>query len=325
MNKNEILVSINCITYNHEKFIENTLKSFLNQKTNFKFEILIHDDASTDKTKFIIKEYAEKYPNIIKPIIQEENQYSKGIKRIGYLFNEKRAKGKYIAWCEGDDYWNDELKLQKQVDIMEKDEDISMCFHAAIIKDESTGVKREEHAYNKNCFASVKDIILKGGSFCPTASIIYPRKMMEYIPDFYMRAHVGDYPLQMILASLGKVYYIDETMAVYRTNVNGSWTKGILSGKDVFQNIVNNIENDIKLLEEFNEFTNFKYDEFVKIKIKECKFNILVINGDLKRLKSEKYINMFKNLSIKSKMKIYFRKNSPVLFLKLYNLKNKFR
>ena len=115
---NEILVSICCITYNHEKYIRDAIEGFLMQKTDFPFEVLIHDDASTDGTADIIREYETKYPDIIKPIYQTENQYSKGIK-ISATYNYPRAKGKYIALCEGDDYWIDPYKLQKQVDFLE--------------------------------------------------------------------------------------------------------------------------------------------------------------------------------------------------------------
>src|SRR5690554_1582208 len=102
------VVSICCITFNHGKFIREALEGFLSQKTNFCFEVLIHDDASTDDTATIIKEYASRFPNIIKPIFQKENQYSKGIRGMNRRFNFPRAKGKYIAMCEGDDYWIDE-------------------------------------------------------------------------------------------------------------------------------------------------------------------------------------------------------------------------
>ena len=104
------LVSISCIAYNHESYIRQCLDGFLMQKTTFSFEILIHDDASTDNTTDIIREYERKYPDIIKPIYQKENQYSKGIP-ISATFNWPRAKGKYIAMCEGDDYWTDPLKI----------------------------------------------------------------------------------------------------------------------------------------------------------------------------------------------------------------------
>lgn len=112
------LVSINCLAYNHEKYIEDTLVGFLIQKTLFPFEILIHDDASTDNTANIIRVYERKYPSIIKPIYQKENQWtidSEGIRRAQY----DRIKGKYLAWCEGDDYWTDSFKLQKQIGFLE--------------------------------------------------------------------------------------------------------------------------------------------------------------------------------------------------------------
>lgn len=122
------LVSISCITYNHASFIRQCLDGFLMQKCNFEYEIVIHDDASTDGTTEIIKEYEKKFPNIIKPIYQKENQYSKGFTAPNPMFNYPRAKGKYIALCEGDDYWTDPLKLQKQVDFLEQNEDCSICW-----------------------------------------------------------------------------------------------------------------------------------------------------------------------------------------------------
>lgn len=121
-------VSICCLTYNHESYIRQCLDGFVMQKANFPIEILIHDDASTDGTQDIIREYEVKYPNIIKPIYQKENQYSKGVK-VSLVYNYPRAKGKYIALCEGDDYWTDPYKLQKQVDFLESHPDYVMCSH----------------------------------------------------------------------------------------------------------------------------------------------------------------------------------------------------
>jgi len=115
----DIMVSIVCDAYKHEKYIADALESFLMQKTNFPFEILVHDDASTDRTAEIIREYEKQYPDLIKPIYETENQYSKqdgSLARIQF----GRVKGKYTAICEGDDYWTDPLKLQKQFDAMEK-------------------------------------------------------------------------------------------------------------------------------------------------------------------------------------------------------------
>lgn len=123
------LVSICCITYNHAPFIRKCLDGFLMQETSFPVEILIHDDASTDGTDGIIREYAEKYPDLIFPLYETENQYSQGKQNEIDFYNYRRARGKYIAYCEGDDYWTDPLKLQKQVDFMESHPDYSVCFH----------------------------------------------------------------------------------------------------------------------------------------------------------------------------------------------------
>jgi len=113
------LVSICCITYNHELFIRQCLDGLIAQQTDFPFEILVHDDASTDRTQDIIKEYEAKYPEVIKPVLQTQNQYSKGVRGINLHFNFPRAKGQYIALCEGDDYWTDPRKLQRQIDFLE--------------------------------------------------------------------------------------------------------------------------------------------------------------------------------------------------------------
>ena len=121
------LVSICCLAFNHEPYIRKCIEGFLMQKTCFSFEVLIHDDASTDKTAEIIREYEAKYPKIVKSIYQSENQYSKGIK-VSQIYQFPRAKGKYIAICEGDDYWTDPLKLQKQVDFLEKNEDYGLVY-----------------------------------------------------------------------------------------------------------------------------------------------------------------------------------------------------
>ena len=130
-----LLVSISCITYNHANYIRDTIEGFLIQKINFPIEILIHDDASTDGTEEIIREYEEKYPEIIKPIYGTENQYVKG-KRGSRTFNIPRAHGRYIALCEGDDYWTDPLKLQKQIDFLENNHDFSMCISSRIVINE---------------------------------------------------------------------------------------------------------------------------------------------------------------------------------------------
>lgn len=140
----DIMVSICCITYNQASYIRDALEGFVNQKTDFAYEVLIHDDASTDGTADIIREYADRYPDLIFPILQTENQYSKGLTNVSGTFNFPRARGKYIAMCEGDDYWTDDRKLQKQVDYLEANPGCSLCFHSA--KVEVQGKALTEHA-----------------------------------------------------------------------------------------------------------------------------------------------------------------------------------
>ena len=126
VDNNETMVSILCTAYNHEKYIKQCLDGFIMQKTNFKFEVIVHDDASTDNTANIIREYENKYPDIIKPIYQKENKFSRKIS-ITSNFTLPKAKGKYIAICEGDDFWKDNTKLQKQVDALENNTECKCC------------------------------------------------------------------------------------------------------------------------------------------------------------------------------------------------------
>src|SRR5690554_6365417 len=168
--KKKIPLSICCLTYNHKPFIEKAINSFLTQKTNFSFEVLIHDDASTDGTSEIVKAYESKYPSIIKPIYQTENQWSKGLRSITVNYNFTRAKGKYIAICEGDDYWTDPHKLQKQVEFLEENEEYVMCFtNVCVINEMGTVLnKRKITNYHNNEY-SHHDVPF----YAPTATRVF--------------------------------------------------------------------------------------------------------------------------------------------------------
>ena len=319
-----LLVSINCITYNHEKYIEDAIKGFLMQKTNFDFEILIHDDASTDGTPNIIKEYQKMYPDIIKPILQVENQYSKGVERIAYIYNDKRSKGKYIALCEGDDYWTDPHKLQKQVDYMEINPECSMCFHASEVVDANKSLTGKKiKPYHQNCISPIEDNIIIGGGLCPTASLLYRKELIENMPKFYMNAHIGDYPLQMILATRGYIYYIDEFMSAYRSNIEGSWTNTLYSGENSKEKIVVHNSKIIELLNEFNKYTNYGYSTSVEKKILIHNANIALISGNIKQLKSKPYKKYYNKLGIKRKIKLYFQYYFPNFYKKIAVIKGK--
>lgn len=209
------LVSISCITYNHASYIKECIDGFLMQKTNFNFEVLIHDDHSTDGTEEIIKEYAKQHPDIIKPLFEKENQYSLG-KPIGsVVWNLPRAKGKYIAMCEGDDYWIDPYKLQKQVDFLESHPDYGMCY---------TKVKR----YNQQ---NKKYIDVWGGAnetmdkllienTIPTLTAVFHKAIYDkYLTEIHPSKRgwlMGDYPIWLYFAQNSKIKFINETTGVYR-------------------------------------------------------------------------------------------------------------
>ena len=220
-----IKVSISCLVYNQAKYVRECLNSLLAQKTNFEYEILIHDDASTDGTDKIIKEFAEKYPNIVKPIFETENQFQKGIGiSREYIFS--RVQGKYIAFCEGDDYWTDENKLQKQVDFLEANPDYTVCFHR-VKKIYEPKIHEDEVFPSDSAIKNIGEFNLENllkNNFMHTNSVMFRWAAVENIskdfPDYIMP---GDWYFNLFFASKGKIKFLDEVMSVYRVNSNGVW------------------------------------------------------------------------------------------------------
>ena len=317
----EILVSILCITYNHGNYISEALESFLMQKTDFKYEVLIHDDASTDKTADIIRQYEGKYPDLIKPIYQIENQFSKGGK-VGSI-NRDRAIGKYYALCEGDDYWSDPYKLQKQVDFLEKNPDYSLCTHATLVVDsDSKKTISTTRPSLKNQDFSIEEVIEGGGGFFATNSMVYRSDMGSIRPDFYYKNKFsfGDYQLMILLAMIGKVYYIDEFMSVYRTNVPGSWTsRNRLDTKKS----VNHYQEVNTMLDMVNKETKYLYNDIIKKTKEKNEFGLLIHQRKLKEAKSGIFKKHYNSLDFKSKILINLKYYSPNVYKKLFFIKRK--
>lgn len=218
------LVSISCITYNHEPYIAQTLDGFLMQKTDFPFEVLIHDDASTDRTADIIREYEAKFPKLIKPIYQKENQYSKGFTSVSATWNFPRAKGKYIALCEGDDYWIDENKLQMQVNFLENNPEYGMCFHDAVVVNELENEVNSfsYHVIEKDYSATE----LFENWVVPTASMLFKKEILCYKLTDRKDFIAGDILLVEQACVYGKVHGFKKKMSVYRIQENGlTWSK----------------------------------------------------------------------------------------------------
>ena len=229
----EVLVSILCITYNQENFIRQCLDSFMMQKTNFKFEVLIHDDASTDKTADIIREYEKKYPDIIKPIYQTENQWSKGL-AVNRTYNYPRITGKYVAMCEGDDYWTDPYKLQKQVDFLEKHPDYSLCASNCLVEYTGTDKKSKKYipfiALGGRTTLTNKDLWYT--NFIPTNTIMY-RWDKDLIKLYEPGIFSGDWYLNLLFSTKGKIKIFPFVSGVYRKHNAGiSWLSS--ADKDSF-------------------------------------------------------------------------------------------
>lgn len=210
------LVSVSCLTYNHKAFIRKTLDGILMQQCTFNFEILIHDDASTDGTQDIIREYEHVYPSVIKPIYQTENQFS--LKRINISqLQRKRARGKYIALCEGDDYWTDPLKLQKQVDFLESHPDFSMCFHKCTIENMTGDLWKDQtfgHLVEKEY--SGREILSQWT--VPTASVMYRTCFRERLDNMPRPKGIlyFDIMVYLTLAECGRIQCLGDAMCVYR-------------------------------------------------------------------------------------------------------------
>lgn len=225
------LVSICCLAYNHEKYIKEAIEGFLIQKTDFPFEIIIHDDASTDQTAEIIRKYESQHPALFNNIYQVENKFSQGIKpTTNFLY--PRARGKYIALCEGDDFWTDPLKLQKQVDFLEANEDYSGAAH-------QSNVIYSDYSKASNLFkTNIPEIItltdLLGSRIFHTASFVFKASIVknDHLPS---NITAGDRAITLLVATKGKIHFSNDVMCIYRKHDEGisHWVTSDLMEKDL--------------------------------------------------------------------------------------------
>ena len=276
MSTDKPLVSVCTLAYNHAPYIRECLEGILMQKTNFAFELIIHDDASTDGTADIIREYEAKYPDIVKPIYQTENQYCKriGISRT-YIY--PRVKGKYIALCEGDDYWIDPYKLQKQVDFLEKNDEYALCFTAIKVLNFDKTLK-DDYIFSKDFTPTIDDIIVK--NCIPTLTTLF---RTDYIFRYYdevnpvkQRWRMGDYPLWIWMSLNSKIKYLSDITSVYRC-VQGS----LSHCKDVEKQITFFL-NTIDIRKFFKERYNISEKSYLKgvaFAYKQCR--TLAMDNDM--------------------------------------------
>jgi len=309
--EDDCLVTVRCIAYNHEPYIRQCLDGFVMQKTNFKFEAIVHDDASTDNTASIIREYAEQYPDIIKPIYETENQYSKNDGSLRRIMDE-HTYGKYVALCEGDDYWTDPLKLQKQVDFLEANSECTLYVSNGFgyIEAEKRTIILNSIPTKESKFLTMHEVLIEKNGLIPTASMLFRREMYETEPDWCLNAPVGDRPLRMWCAINGKIYYDVTPMVTYRKGSIGSFTQRV---KNV--NYARHIYDDMCVFfDAFDEYTHKKYHSEVQyMKDREEHYYYRRIGDISSALNS----NFFKRYSYKKQVFLRLKYKFPNLY-KLY-------
>lgn len=212
MNENDIL-SVCLITYNHEKFVAQAIESILMQETNFQWKLVIADDCSTDSTRVIVSKYKEKFPEKIHLIYQETNvgPAQNFIDLITYPVS------KYIAYLEGDDYWTDPYKLQKQVDFLEANPDYVLSFHKVKVLKPSGEIIEDFITKVPDKHEKITDLASLG-NYIHSPTVVFRNNIIK-LPEEYKLSPIGDYFLYMLLAEHGKLKYFDKEMAVYRYGV----------------------------------------------------------------------------------------------------------
>ena len=308
----KLLVSIVSITYNHEKYIAQAIDSFLMQETNFDFEIIIGEDCSTDNTLEIIKEYKAKHPDKIELITSENN--------VGMMPNFIRTleacKGKYIALCEGDDYWTDPLKLQKQVDFLEANDDYSICFHSVKVLSND---KLINDTITKEVPENTDILDLAKGNYIHTPSVVFRNNKF---PTWLKDLPIGDYPLHLYNAQFGKIKKMDNLMAVYRVHPGG------------VHSMNNPDSNRIKWLfmlgtiaPFFEESIKRELEKSSKAIMKQLLFNDISqsLNKDLTKVIVNVYPNFIKDLIMENEnnnLKLLSRKHAIKLLISSFKYFN---
>lgn len=303
-----VMVSVLCATYNQAGYIQQAIDSFLMQRTNFEFEILVHDDASTDGTSEILQDYQRKYPDIVKPLYQTVNQYSQGVKITP--LNAARAKGRFVALCEGDDYWTDSLKLQTQVDFMNAHPTYSLCVHSSLkVSPSGTPVGAVRSASEDRDFA-LGTIVGQNPGFFLTSSLLFPAAYVNRLPEFYYTCPVGDWPLILFLSSQGGVRYIDRQMSAYRMSAVNSWSRRHAQDASMQVEVNRGMK---QMLLSFDEWTGHVHSSTIRRVIEQYDFRVALLEGRLADAKQPEYARFYNELAWRSRAAITMRQHFPHL------------
>lgn len=316
LNSGEPLVSVLVVTYNHEKFIEQTLQGILMQNVNFIFEVVIGDDCSTDGTQSIVKSYQQKYSDIIKPYSHKRNLGKRG--QLNFVHTLSRCKGQYIAIIEGDDYWTDKYKLQKQVDVLVNNPNISIChhWHSYLIEENGSNsmisAPKLGHGYLNKEIATVREIFqnklrIKSRTMMIRKSAIYP------LPNWFLKCAYGDVTLSFIAGKSGTYFFIDEPMAVYRVTNTGASTQG-LKEKGTARFLLEQYMDYIKIWDMANKHYDYLYNKEAIQTISNFYNKIFYSNGITFAI----YANLFSFNFFKRKTRFSNKIKAFVLITKVF-------
>lgn len=323
-----IMVSVYCLTYKHAKYLNQTLDGFAKQKTNFRFEVIIHDDASNDGSKEIIYDYCNKYPDIFIPIIQEVNQYSQKIDIIRQFILPK-VRGKYVAICEGDDFWTDENKLQMQVDALEYNTDCNMALHKVVEISENgiaTGFTYPSYKVNSILSSAVFIDMQYNYSFQTSSFFMRSNIWKDYIknpPLFKQLFPVGDVPLMLYFGDKGKTYYIDKAMSCYRRGVKTSYTTRTKLANSTIEKQNDLSQRFINALISFDSYSQKKYHKFCVKKIALYMGAVAVLSGNTKIILSKENKEYYNALDSRHKFAICLTRVFPLFTRKIFNVRRR--
>lgn len=258
----EIMVSVYCITYNHSDYIVKALEGFINQKTNFKYEVVVFDDASTDGTAEIVRDYARKYPDLIRAYLGHRNTYKHpDRKKLITEYRRKILRGKYIAWCEGDDYWIYDGKLQRQFEWMESHPHTTLCIHNAIRYNECTKEVIPQIMDMNTGYIDDEELICCHHGGVPTSSFFYRAELLGALPNSYYMCPVGDDPVRWWCAYNGDVYYMDKVWSVRNYMHAESWNYSMASNIDLKQGY---FYCYLEFMAEFDKETNYRFHSHIE-------------------------------------------------------------
>ena len=310
------VVTVCVLSYNHEKWLRECLESICTQKTDFDFSVLVHEDNSTDGSKAIVQEFEKKFPDKIQTIYQKENQYSKGI-NIVQRYVIPAIKTEYFAICEGDDFWCDTSKLQKQVDYLEKHRECNLCFHNANVVDTEGNILKtfyprkmwnDKDLYKalektEGADLTVADLIRL--DFTPTASIVGRTENLRPLVDFSTSL---DLVVRLVTTYDGHAHYFNEIMSAYRTNNPNSASGTIRTSPEKLKK--NFLERHSGLLREFDEYSKGKYHNVIEHQIKRKE---LIYYQHLNDLKGMKATGVFNELLLYERLKYEVKDKLPFI------------